>query len=92
MYTLKVDFSKKVKVHFLSALPHLLEVDSVLQEFLQNKGIGRICLLLEDESLRNPVLKVFEALVNLDEGRMTDSDVIYPKKTDTLQNVIYNNQ
>jgi hypothetical protein len=24
-------------------------------------------------------------LVNLDEGRMTDSDVIYPKKTDTLQ-------
>jgi hypothetical protein len=41
--------------------------------------------LLEDESLRNPVLKVFEALVNLDEGRMTDSDVIYPKKTDTLQ-------
>jgi hypothetical protein len=86
-HTLKVDFSKKVKVHFLSALPHLLEVDSVLQEFLQNKGIGRICLLLEDESLRNPVLKVFEALVNLDEGRMTDSDVIYPKKTDTLQNV-----
>ena len=86
-HTLKVNFSKKVKVHFLSALPHLLEVDNVLQEFLQNKGIGRICLLLEDESLRKPVLKVFEALVNLDEGRMTDSDVIYPKKTDTLQNV-----
>ncbi|XP_052057749.1 lysosomal-trafficking regulator-like isoform X2 [Mytilus californianus] len=85
-----VEFSKKVKVHCLSALPNLLEVESVLNEFLENKGIGRICQLLEDESLRNPVLKIFEALVILDQGKLTDSDIIY-SQTSTFSQVLPKN-
>lgn len=66
----KKEFSKEVKLHCLSALPYLLQVDSVLQTFLTKRGIGNICNLLEDYFLRAPVLKVFETLVFLDEQKL----------------------
>ncbi|KAK3092886.1 hypothetical protein FSP39_008387 [Pinctada imbricata] len=67
-------FSTKVKVHCLSALPHLIQVDSVLHAFLTRRGVGQICSLMDDEKMRAPVLKVFEALVLIDERRLKDTE------------------
>lgn len=65
-----VQFSLATRVHCLSALPYLLQVDSVLKVFLTKHGLGQICRLLEDDGLREPTLRVFEALVLLDENRL----------------------
>ncbi|XP_078313286.1 lysosomal-trafficking regulator-like isoform X5 [Crassostrea virginica] len=60
-------FSSKVKVHCLLAVPNLLKVETVMRAFLTKRGVGQICRMLDDSVLRAPVLKVFEALVILDE-------------------------
>lgn len=65
--TNKSSFSSKVKVHCLLAVPNLLKVETVMKAFLTKRGVGQICKMLDDDVLRAPVLKVFEALVILDE-------------------------
>ncbi|OWF37617.1 Lysosomal-trafficking regulator [Mizuhopecten yessoensis] len=70
-----IQFSLATKVHCLSALPYLLKVDSVLKVFLSKRGLGQICGLLEDDGLREPTLKVFEALVLLDENRLECNEI-----------------
>lgn len=60
-------FSSKVKVHCLLAVPNLLKEEKVMKAFLTKRGVGQICRMLDDNVLRAPVLKVFEALVILDE-------------------------
>ena len=67
-------FSSKVKVHCLSALPHLLQVESVHHTFL-TRGVGKICHMLNDDHMRAPVLKVFEALVILDDHKVKEFEL-----------------
>lgn len=69
----KPSLSKSVQVHCLSALPFLLQANCVTKVFLSKKGVRKLCELLEDEVLRCPVLKIFEALVVLDEHRFRES-------------------
>ncbi|XP_061172369.1 lysosomal-trafficking regulator-like isoform X2 [Saccostrea echinata] len=70
--TCHLEFSSKVKVHCLLAVPNLLKVDSVMKAFLTKRGVGQICKMLDDNVLRAPVLKVFEALVILDEVKQRE--------------------
>ncbi|XP_053374768.1 lysosomal-trafficking regulator-like isoform X2 [Mercenaria mercenaria] len=63
--------SKSVQVHCLSALPYLLQANCVTKVFLSRKGVRKLCELLEDETLRAPVLRIFEALVVLDSHKLT---------------------
>ncbi|XP_069116272.1 lysosomal-trafficking regulator-like isoform X2 [Argopecten irradians] len=79
-----IQFSMATKVHCLSALPYLLQVDAVLKVFLTKRGLGKICRILEDDGLREPTLKVFEALVLLDENRLKCSDN-EPADSDSLK-------
>lgn len=65
--------SKSVQVHCLSALPFLLQANCVTKVFLSKQGVSKLCELMEDEVLRGPVLKIFEALVILDEYRFRES-------------------
>jgi hypothetical protein len=68
----KSSFSSKVKVHCLLAVPNLLKVETVMKAFLTKRGVGQICKMLDDDVLRAPVLKVFEALVILDEVKQRE--------------------
>ena len=68
----QLTLSKTVQVHCLSALPFLLQANCVTKVFLSKKGVGRLCEMLEDDTLRAPVLRVFEALVVLDEYQFRD--------------------
>ena len=61
--------SKPVQVHCLSTLPFLLQSNCVTKAFLSKHGVQKLCDLLEDEVLRPPVLRIFEALVVLDEQK-----------------------
>ncbi|XP_056022508.1 lysosomal-trafficking regulator-like isoform X3 [Ostrea edulis] len=70
--TNKSSFSSKVKVHCLLAVPNLLKVETVMKAFLTKRGVGQICKMLDDDVLRAPVLKVFEALVILDEVKQRE--------------------
>ena len=63
--------SKSVQVHCLSALPYLLQANCVTKVFLSRKGVRKLCELLEDDTLRAPVLRIFEALVVLDDQKLT---------------------
>ena len=69
----KPALSKSVQVHCLSALPFLLQANCVTKVFLSKKGVRKLCELMEDDILRGPVLKIFEALVVLDEHRFRQS-------------------
>lgn len=64
--------SKSVQVHCLSALPYLLQANCVTKVFLSKRGVRKLCELLEDSTLRAPVLKIFEALVVLDGHKLDD--------------------
>lgn len=64
--------SKTVQVHCLSALPYLLQANCVTKAFLAQQGILKMCKLLEDAILRLPVLRVFEALIVLDEEKLDE--------------------
>ena len=64
--------SKTVQVHCLSALPYLLQANCVTKAFLAQQGILNMCRLLEDGILRLPVLRVFEALIVLDEEKLDE--------------------
>ena len=66
--------SKTVQVHCLSALPYLLQADCVTKAFLAQQGILKMCQLLEDGILRMPVLRVFEALIVLDEEKLDEGN------------------
>ncbi|XP_064599745.1 lysosomal-trafficking regulator-like [Liolophura sinensis] len=59
--------------HCLAALPYLLQEDQILNAFLNKKGLQKLCTLLEENSLRQVVLKVLEALVIFDERRSDKS-------------------
>ena len=65
--------SKTVQVHCLSALPYLLQANCVAKAFLAQQGILNMCRLLEDSILRMPVLRVFEALIVLDEEKLDET-------------------
>lgn len=54
----------------VSALPYVLQVDKVMSIFLARKGLANLTNLLENEQLRAPVMRVFEALVMIDERRL----------------------
>lgn len=73
----KVRLSKSVQVHCLSALPFLLQSSDVTKGFLSMKGVRKLCELTEDDTLRGPVLRIFEALVVLDEQRGHKSDRLW---------------
>jgi hypothetical protein len=62
--------SKSVQVHCLSALPYLLQTNCVTKVFLSKRGVRKLCELLEDQVLRAPVLRIFEALVVLDSYKL----------------------
>ena len=64
--------SKTVQVHCLSALPYLLQANCVTKAFLAQQGVLKMCQLLEDDILRIPVLRVFEALIVLDEEKLDE--------------------
>ncbi|KAH3864766.1 hypothetical protein DPMN_027792 [Dreissena polymorpha] len=74
--TEKVTILKSVQVHCLSALPFLLQANSVSKVFLSNKGVQKLCEQLEDETLHMPVLKIFEALVIMDEHQFCKSQEV----------------
>ena len=65
--------SKTVQVHCLSALPYLLQANCVTKAFLAQQGVLNMCKLLEDAILRIPVLRVFEALIVLDEEKIDET-------------------
>lgn len=67
--------SKSVQVHCLSALPYLLQANCVTKVFLSKKGVRKLCELLDDEILRAPVLRIFEALVVLDGYKLDEEDM-----------------
>ena len=66
--------SKTVQVHCLSALPYLLQANCVTKAFLAQQGVLKMCQLLEDGILRIPVLRVFEALIVLDEEKLDEGN------------------
>lgn len=59
--------------HCLATLPYLLQENQILNAFLNKKGLQKLCTLLEENSLRQVVLKVLEALVIFDERRSDKS-------------------
>ncbi|WAR10400.1 LYST-like protein [Mya arenaria] len=63
------------QIHCLSALPFLLQANCVTKVFLSKKGVRKLCELLEDDVLRAPVLRIFEALVIIDEYQFRDSQL-----------------
>ncbi|XP_052767805.1 lysosomal-trafficking regulator-like isoform X2 [Mya arenaria] len=67
--------SRSVQIHCLSALPFLLQANCVTKVFLSKKGVRKLCELLEDDVLRAPVLRIFEALVIIDEYQFRDSQL-----------------
>ncbi|KAK3604703.1 hypothetical protein CHS0354_008265 [Potamilus streckersoni] len=68
------EMSKSVQVHCLSALPYLLQANCVMKAFLTKKGITQMCCFLEDAELRAPVLRIFEALIILDQERLKSEE------------------
>lgn len=65
----------------VSALPYVLQVDKVMSIFLAKGGLAKLTKLLEYDQLRAPVMSVFEALVMIDERRLSgntsDSKTVY---------------
>ncbi|CAI9714704.1 lysosomal-trafficking regulator-like isoform X2 [Octopus vulgaris] len=59
--------SKSVIMNCLSAFPYLLQAESVMPTFLARHGIEKLWTILEDPSLQELVLHVFEALIIADE-------------------------
>ncbi|KAL3873258.1 hypothetical protein ACJMK2_036396, partial [Sinanodonta woodiana] len=68
------EISKSVQIHCLSAFPYLLQANCVMRAFLTKKGIMQMCCLLEDAALRAPVLRIFEALIILDQERLKSDE------------------
>ena len=65
--------SSHIMLLCVSALPYLLQVDKVMSIFLARRGLTKLSHLLEYHELRAPVMSVFEALVMIDERRLSDS-------------------
>ena len=64
--------SSHIMLLCVSALPYLLQVDKVMSIFLARRGLTKLTHLLEYHELRAPVMSVFEALVMIDERRLSD--------------------
>ncbi|GFS19430.1 lysosomal-trafficking regulator [Elysia marginata] len=65
--------SSHIMLLCVSALPYLLQVDKVMSIFLARRGLVKLTHLLEYHELRAPVMSVFEALVMIDERRLSDT-------------------
>ncbi|GFN74593.1 lysosomal-trafficking regulator [Plakobranchus ocellatus] len=65
--------SSHIMLLCVSALPYLLQVDKVMSIFLARRGLTKLTHLLEYRELRAPVMSVFEALVMIDERRLSDT-------------------
>ncbi|XP_041350649.1 lysosomal-trafficking regulator-like isoform X2 [Gigantopelta aegis] len=68
----KVSISSSVLMYCVSALPYVLQVDIVMNAFLEKHGLSRLANLMEDEHLRAPVMGVFEALIMIDEQKVQE--------------------
>ena len=68
----KVSISSGVLMYCVSALPYVLQVDIVMNAFLEKHGLSRLADLMENEYLRAPVMSVFEALIMIDEQKVQE--------------------
>ncbi|XP_067682841.1 lysosomal-trafficking regulator-like isoform X2 [Haliotis asinina] len=61
-----------IMLYCVSALPYVLQVDKVMNVFVEKEGLARLNNLLEDSHLRAPVMGVFEALIMIDEQKVRE--------------------
>ncbi|XP_048259527.1 lysosomal-trafficking regulator-like isoform X2 [Haliotis rufescens] len=61
-----------IMLYCVSALPYVLQVDKVMNVFVEKEGLSRLNNLLEDSHLRAPVMGVFEALIMIDEQKVRE--------------------
>ncbi|XP_025103482.1 lysosomal-trafficking regulator-like isoform X3 [Pomacea canaliculata] len=70
-----VTVPSSIMLYCVSSLPYVLQVDKVMNLFLNKGGLTCLTRLLDNDQLRGPIMGVFEALIMLDEHTViTKSD------------------